>query len=281
MVIGFFCYTAALTFYYGLGPGWKLLAVVLPILLFALAYAATRHNRRSTSLARDWVVPAAALAGYWQVGWFGGGHFLSAWEETLLNWDRFLLNTVGLRALIESAGAFLPWLLEFSYTSLYTVPGICIAILYWSGARLRVDKFLVTFALGTLGAYALLPYFRVDSPRLVFPGQDLPNFNVFWRSINVWLLNRLDITTSVFPSGHVAVAFSSAFGFRRALPGNRPAFLGLLAVAICVYLATIYGRYHYAADGLASIAISLLAWGACEVAEPRSAGANCCNTDTV
>lgn len=264
VVISFFSYTAALSLYFSLSPPRKLLAALLPITFFLMACAATCYNRRSASIARDWAVLAAVLCGYWQMAWFGG-RYADAWQSTFLSWDRFLLNTLGLRHSIEWCGAAVPWLLEFSYTSLYAIPPICIVILYWKGARLEVGRFLQTFALGTLTAYALLPLFRVDSPRLAFPGQDMPGVDVFWRTINVWVLTNLDIGTSVFPSGHVAVAFSSAFGFRRALPGSRSIFYGLLMAASLVFLSTIYGRYHYAADGLASIAISVAAWLACEI----------------
>ena len=125
----------------------------------------------------------------------------------------------------------------------------------------------MTFALGTLLAYALLPYFPVESPRIVFAGQDLPNVGTIWHTVNVWILDRLDISTSVFPSGHVAVAFSSAFGMKRALPERPEFFIGFLFAAVLVFLATIYGRYHYAADGVASIVISLATWFACEANE--------------
>jgi membrane-associated phospholipid phosphatase len=264
IVIGFFCYTALLSLHYTASLPGKVLAALLPILLFALAGLETNRTRRVTSIARDWSVPVAVLSGYWQMGLFAGHHF-SPWQDTFLGWDRFLLGTVGLRTAIEAVGPVVPSFLEFSYSLLYTIPGVCIAILYVKGARSRIDKFLETFALGTLLAYALLPALPVASPRLAFAGMDLPNVQVFWRGLNVWLLDHLDIGTSVFPSGHVAVAFSSALGFRRALPESRGIFVALLAVALSVYLATIYGRYHYAADGLASIGISIAAWGLCEV----------------
>ena len=177
-----------------------------------------------------------------------------------MNWDRILLNEMGLRAALESLGGLLPSMLEAIYLSLYAIPAICLGALYWQGGRSRIDKFLTTLLFGTLCAYALLPYFPTVSPRLAFPAQDLPNASSVWRSINVWLLDHCDIRTSVFPSGHVAVAFSSAFGLLRAIPERRWLGLSVLVTAAIVYTATIYCRYHYAADGLASIGISLLAW---------------------
>ena len=107
----------------------------------------------------------------------------------------------------------------------------------------------------------------MQSPRLAFAGQDLPHVQTLWRAVNVWVLDRLDISTSVFPSGHVAVAFSSAFGLKRALPERPGMFIAILAVAAAVFAATVYGRYHYAIDGIASIGVCLAAWGACEAYE--------------
>jgi membrane-associated phospholipid phosphatase len=77
----------------------------------------------------------------------------------------------------------------------------------------------------------------------------------------VWILSRCDIQTSAFPSGHVTVGFSAAFAMLLALPEYRRAGWLLLGMASMVLVNTIYGRYHYAADGLAGLAISAAAAG--------------------
>ena len=140
--------------------------------------------------------------------------------------------------------------------------------MYQRRAWKQVDKYLLTFAAGTLLVYALLPAIPAASPRLAFAGQDVPSVHSVWRDINVFILDHLDISTSVFPSGHVAVAFSSAFGIKRALPGDHTLFLLFLSLACSVYVATIYGRYHYAVDGLASIGISVVTWRVCDALDP-------------
>jgi len=259
----YFAYTAALSFVLGLDTWQRLTCLAVPFCLFALASLETAHTRTATGIARDWAVPVAVLAGYWQMGWFARPHD-NSWERKWLHGDRYLLDS-GLRSSIESLSWAGPWILELSYLLLYAIPPACIALLYWRRERLHVDRFLTVFALGTLTAYALLPLIAVQSPRTVFPGQDLPSFPTIWRSINAWILNHLDISTSVFPSGHVAVAFSSALGIRRVLPGSPRHFGFFLALAILVYAATVYGRYHYAADGAASILICLVASRAADV----------------
>jgi membrane-associated phospholipid phosphatase len=78
------------------------------------------------------------------------------------------------------------------------------------------------------------------------------------------VLDHLDISTGVFPSGHVAVAFSSAFALLSVLRQRRWIWCSAFIIATMVYVATIYGRYHYAVDGLASIVIAFVAWRVAE-----------------
>jgi membrane-associated phospholipid phosphatase len=130
-----------------------------------------------------------------------------------------------------------------------------LGILYACGERSQAPRFLLLVFAGTFTTYALLPYVPVISPRVAFPGADLPSYNGIARGINTWLLDHLDISTSVLPSGHVAVALSSALGMVTVL--RRRPMVGRCALALAglVYLATIYCRYHYLVDGLTSIVL--------------------------
>jgi membrane-associated phospholipid phosphatase len=46
----------------------------------------------------------------------------------------------------------------------------------------------------------------------------------------------------------------------RAMPERRWLYSSVFTIAIVVVVATVYCRYHYAVDGLASIGISIFAW---------------------
>jgi membrane-associated phospholipid phosphatase len=227
--------------------------------LWTLASIENRYSRNWSSIARDWTPLALILAGYWELNWFAGPA-TSHWNNLWIGFDRLLLNQLGLRAAIETFGGAVAGTLELVYLLLYTIPPVCMAALYLNGARKRSDRFLFTLLLGTFAAYALIPFFPTASPRTVFPNEDLPHYASVWRSLNVWLLDRYDISTGIFPSGHVAVAFSCGFGLLRALPEKRWWWSGIFMVATLVFVATVYCRYHYAADGIASIGISTAAW---------------------
>jgi membrane-associated phospholipid phosphatase len=79
------------------------------------------------------------------------------------------------------------------------------------------------------------------------------------RRFNVWILGKASHQCSVFPSAHVSSAFAAAWGMFLVMPERKRFGWGVLAYAVSVSIATIYGRYHYAPDVLAGFCASLIA----------------------
>ena len=249
---------------------FSLVDLCVPLIFATLALAERRVPRMWVSVLRDWMPMPFLLLAYWNVDWIAQAPSTGGSEQRWIVWDRLLLYGWGGRRAIECCGALLPSLLELSYLVLYAVPPVLLGVIYLSGRRHRVDRFLFTLFAGALTAYALLPLFPSASPRELYPGQDLPSVMTVFRRINLWLLDSFDIHASVFPSGHVAVAFSAAFGAMRVLPERRLLGRLLLAFAALVTINTVYARYHYAVDGLAALAISLVAFHFSRVLDQRS-----------
>ena len=229
----------------------------VPLVFVALECIERRAQQRWIGITRDWAPMVFLLLAYWNVDFFAIPRSGHAFELRWIGIDRLLLNDGRGRAMIESCGALLPAMLELLYLSLYAVPPLLLGAVYIFGGRRRVDSFLFTLFAGTLVTYTLLPLFPSSSPYLVFPGQDLPSTMTVFRRVNLLVLNSLDIHTSVFPSGHVTVAFSSAFAAMSALPRRR--WLGrlLIVFATLVAITTVYARYHFAVDAAAGFAIAL------------------------
>jgi membrane-associated phospholipid phosphatase len=82
-----------------------------------------------------------------------------------------------------------------------------------------------------------------------------------FRRFNQAMLGGLGIHTSVFPSAHVAGAFGAAFNMMATLPEHRWVGRVLLVIAVLIATATVYGRYHYAADAVAGFLMCLAAIG--------------------
>lgn len=260
----FFVYLLGLGLFRGL-PWTQIVWLVFPpALIFAAVRLEQTVSRPWTRVTREFINLGFILAAYWSVEWFNFEPKRTDLQLTWLDWDRVILHSWGLHNAIEALGGVIPYFLETVYMLLYAIPPIYLTILFTTGARRRTHRFLFVVLAGTLAVYACLPYFPVIGPRIAYPGVDLPSYTNAPRQLNTWLHDNADISTSVFPSGHVGVAFSTAFGLVFAVPERRRLILSAFIAAALVWVATIYCRYHYTVDGFASIFITFAVWFACK-----------------
>lgn len=261
VVVVYFLYTTVLAFALSVSPEVRRVTLLMnAVALGGLTLLVWAHSLRGRSLLgglRDWYIPPLILLAYREMGWFALPHTSRAFEETWVVWDRWLLDEAGLRAAIEVFGPVLPVWLELSYTLVYAMPPIALAVLYASQRPRRTDTLLFPFTLAVLFTYALYPYFPSEPPWRVFPGLDLPSYDTLPRRANAVMLASQGIRTSVFPSGHVAGSLALALAMRRALPEKRWPGRLLLVLAVSIAVATVYGRYHYAVDTVAGAVVSL------------------------
>lgn len=259
----YFGYVAVLALIRPLAPEVRTLTVTTNIAVvlwfFLFAWANRERGFKTLDYVRDIYPLPLLLLAYRQMEWVALPHTGPRIEEPWLAWDVKLLLDWGGRALVESAGALLPSVLEASYLLTYSLPVFCVVVLTLSGARRRIDDFYSILLLGMLTAYAFYPWFPSTTPRLLYPDV-APAMDTLMRRVNLAVLGEYGITASVFPSGHTACAFSAAFGLLHLLPRNRGYGYGVLALAILIAVATVYGRYHYAVDTVAGMATALLAW---------------------
>jgi membrane-associated phospholipid phosphatase len=232
--------------------------IVNAAVIVAIMVIARLRPTRLTGYVRDWLPVPLILLAYRVMGWMAQPHTSTAFEDYWVVWDRRLLDEWGLRAAIESLGPVLPNLLELSYLVVYSVPFAIIAAFYLARRREPIDEAHVVLLVAALGSYALYPWFPSEPPRTVFPDADLPVWGpVRW--FNLAIVDSYGIHTSVFPSGHSAAAFGSAFAAMRYMP-EKPWFgRGFLLLAVLIAVATVYGRYHYAVDAAAGLGMALLA----------------------
>jgi membrane-associated phospholipid phosphatase len=243
---------------------WLLAASVAAVILIL-----TRIAGRTGSLLRDFAPLAFTLTAYREMDWFTPAVRDRHLERAWIVWDRRLLDHWHLRAAIESLGALLPSRLELCYLLVYGVAPVSLALLFMNGQRAHVSRFWLAYLAGTLGAYALFPYFPSEPPRIAFSGADLPRVVTVLRQINLWILGGYSIHSSVFPSAHVSSAFSAAWALLATVPQRPWIGRGMALYAVSVAIAAIYGRYHFAADALAGFAVSLLALPCLMLTRPK------------
>jgi membrane-associated phospholipid phosphatase len=262
LIVIYFGYVAAIAPRFPLQQQivWRpFLAEVLVCGLFlALAYGESREHAELFSMLRDWIPVALILLAYREMDWFSSMQRAVDLELRWVQWDRTVLYQWGLQHTLEAPGAAGPMFLELCYALVYAVAPFLVAVFYFQYRRERVNGALFLYLLGTLLAYALFPYFPSDPPRVAFGGADMPNVTTAVRQLNLWLVGNYGIHSSVFPSAHVSSAFSAAWALFAFLPERKRYGWGMLIYAASVAVATVYGRYHYAADAVAGMAVSLI-----------------------
>ena len=261
LIVAYFAYVGAIApIFIPHGETRWLAAVVAAIVAAILLGLCKRYT-----ILRDWVPLGFTLTAYREMNWFTPAFRDHHLENAWIGWDRWLLDTAHLRAAIERLGAVVPSILEISYFFVYAIAFISALIVVLNHRRDKLSIFWFAFLAGTLSAYALFPYFPSDPPRTVFPGADLPHIVTVFRGFNLAILGEYGIHSSVFPSAHVSAAFSCAWGLLIAIPERRRYGWIVAAYAVFVAVATVYGRYHFAADAVAGFAISFLAFTALKV----------------
>ena len=263
LLIGYFGYVALITPLFPLDPQVKWLAAavfaLVAGLIVVLAVAESFGSKEFFSITRDWVPLALTLVAYREMDLFSALPRDFNFELQWIEWDRQLLYSVGLQRAIESGGVLVAGYLEFCYLLVYAVGPFSVAVLYFQDRRELVNRLLLVYLLGTLLAYALFPYFPSDPPRTLFGGTDMPNVTTPLREFNLWIVGGYGIHSSVFPSAHVSSAFSAAWALLWLFPNQRKFGWGMLAYAVSVAVATVYGRYHYAADAVVGFGVSVIA----------------------
>lgn len=228
--------------------------------LFLVSYAENLRHREYLRIMRDWYPLPLMLLAYREMGWFAPTEQHVRYELSWIKLDRLLLNDWGLRTILESLGPLLPSALEVSYSLVYAIAPFCMAWIYYRQRFALTDQFLSTFLPSIFLSYALFPFFPSEPPRTVFPDQDLPTVLTIFREFNLGLVGNYGIHLSVFPSAHCSGAFGAALAMREAMPNEPYIWRTLLALATSIAIATVYGRYHYAADAIAGICVALVAW---------------------
>lgn len=253
LAVSFFVYVAVLAPFY-FGAPWRAFALAAVVYLwFALA-------GKWKPVYRDFAPLAVAIVAYREMDWFTPAAHDQHLERAWIIWDRLALDGLGMRAGIESAGPLLPNFLELCYTLVYGVAPLALLALFRCAKREAINRFWMVYLAGTMGAYALFPFFPSEPPRIAFPGDDMPHVTAVVRQVNLAILGNYGIHSSVFPSAHVSSVFSAAWALLAILPQRRWIGWSFAAYGVCVAVVTIYGRYHYAADVVAGLAVSLVSF---------------------
>ena len=251
ITVAYFAYlagAAAVVPRIGRQPRRRAIGTALAVVIAVLTVAA--FGTRAT-LWRDWMPLIYILIGYWLPALLVTGTN-QEFERTLLTFDRWLgienATTISQRAprgVIE--------LLELAYLCCSPMIPFGLRLLVLAGLREESDRFWTAVLLAVFGCYGVLPWLPTRPPRAI-EGASMRSSGLV-RRVNERVLGLASIQLNTFPSGHAAASLATALAVGARLPlVGLP--LGLLALAIAI--GSVAGRYHYAADALAGVAVALL-----------------------
>ena len=140
-----------------------------------------------------------------------------------------------------------------AYVVIYPAMGLLI-YLRWGDKPL--EDYLLALTLGNLACYFCFPLFPVAGPLYFMPEKfTVPLKGWLFTAIGEFIRSDFHLAGGNLPSPHCAIGtifWAMAYRYRRLY------FWLLAPVIICLYISTVYGRYHYVSDSVVGIVTGLL-----------------------
>lgn len=234
----------------------------------ALSRFGDPSRSRWQATARDWLPAALVLVAYRESGLFATPDATHRFDHLLVPWDRAILGHPWTEAVLQAAAPWLQWYLELAYLLCYPLVPLGLGTLLLVSRRRpngvtqlqaarAVDHYWLAVLAASFTCYVIFPHVPLTPPRELFNDLPGPAVAPLLRKTNFWLLGQYGVGVCLFPSAHVASTLTAALVLRRYAPRLGIAFL---VAAISIAFATVYGRYHYAADAVAGALVGVLAY---------------------
>jgi membrane-associated phospholipid phosphatase len=202
---------------------------------------------------RDWLPAALILLVYWQTGQF----FVridKRFEQWLERSDEWMAGPI-LRLLSKAdSGPGIAAALELAYLFCYPMVPMSFGALYALGLERHADRFWTVVLVSSYLAYGVLPFVQTAPPRMLAEPWLVPLPHTRLRSFNLWILRHGSIHANTFPSAHVSASAACALVLLAVTPW--PVGLAFAMIALGIAAGTVAGRYHFAWDAIAGVALA-------------------------
>ena len=181
-------------------------------------------------------------------------------EQALLRFDQWVLTYARIPTLVTRAPRVLLEYLELAYLSCSALVPAGVGVLYAAGLRSHVDRFWTSVAIALLGCYGALPWIQTRPPRGIERhggNTELDRRDLLFRRLNLLTLRHASIQVNTIPSGHAAGSLAIALVVTDVQP---LAGAVCLVTALSITVASVVGRYHYAADAGLGLVLGFAAW---------------------
>lgn len=234
-------------------PSWDLLAAHLGVLILSLSMRfVARRGPAFVQFLREsyalWFIPVA----YGTLDRLNRVFTHAYFDDVVLRWDRAVFG----RHLNADFQAWIPVapLREFLHFNYFIyallIPALGLTLFF----QRRFEAFRVfatTVVLTLYGCFLVFIFFPVQGPYYTFPR--FAGDGIFPALVHA-VLDRQSSIGSAFPSSHVAVSTVVAV---MAWRYSRRFSYAFISVAASIFLATIYGGFHYALDSVCGLVFGL------------------------
>jgi membrane-associated phospholipid phosphatase len=178
-------------------------------------------------------------------------------EALFARFDRWVRDLVDLPRMMARAPRLVAEFLELSYFGYYAALPLGYLALVLTGHGGQADRYWTLVLLAQFPCFVLLPWVRTRPPWALEAPGPMDERPLLVRRLNRFVLSHASIHFNTFPSSHTAGTLATCLGVMALAPATG---LALFILSVCVALATIVGRYHYAGDAIAAVATALAAW---------------------
>jgi membrane-associated phospholipid phosphatase len=256
IVVGYLAYLSVLAWIMPLPASRRRLVTTVALVDIVLIWWVSRAESAAGQFVRDWLPAIQILVAYW----LSGAFFLAPMpriEAWLASWDRRLFDGLGVDYLATRGPRWLLEYLEFAYLTVYGLVPAGFGVVYFLAPDADVDRYWTVVAGADLLCYAMLPWIQTRPPRALRLHCAIEDRRLAIHRLNTFVLGLGSIQVNTFPSGHAAAAFATALAVGLLVPA---AFLPFLVLAASITIASVIGRYHYAADSVAGVLIAIAMW---------------------
>jgi membrane-associated phospholipid phosphatase len=249
IAVAYFVYVAVVSWF---GPIDRARRLALTVTAAIAVAAIALVSSAAPLVVREWAPAAYILGGYYASAFLFVEPSLAA-EQWLAGWDR--------RVLGDPSTRFSRWPrplmagLELVYMGCFLLVGAGFALLAAFGHRALADRYWTLVVGAELGSFAPLAFIQTRPPWALERKPVVADPAV--HDLAARMVRTFTIRVNTFPSGHVAGSLAVAIAVAGALPWGGALFF---ALAACIAVACVAGRYHYVVDVAAGAALAVLLW---------------------
>ena len=241
-------------------PEWQTLAIqfsVASVLYLILAWIINKMPEGFSAMAVR-TATVLGLFGFLFGAVAGLQHiFIEGWkDDVLLSLERSLTGTESTLFLQKFTHPFLTEGMMFAYVIYTPLLPLVAFICFWSAGTRASNEYLLNLSLANVACDLGFIFFPVASP--MYYQRELytiPLHGGFFTWCGEWMRHNVHYAGGSLPSPHCAAATVMLLMLYRY---NRKVFFVAFPTILILYVSTVYGRYHYAWDGVAGIITAVL-----------------------